>query len=141
MLKKKLVFLLKNQGERSSHLLHLPWPSFISAGHSKLSTTSRRPDSVPESGRGHQVRLSRILVAFQLSTRVSDASVIRRTVPPESPVLGGISRCPPACIAWGSRLLCHLHSTRGQGIRNHAPVCCLGSVSPHTPYLILLAPS
>lgn len=92
---------------------------------SKLSTTSMGPDSLLECGRGHQVRQSRILPAFQLRAGVSDASV-----PPASPVLYSIFRCLSACIPWKTWLLCHILSTRGQGIRNYAPVCCLEPAFP-----------
>lgn len=92
---------------------------------SKLSTTSMRPDTLLECGRGHQVRQSRILPAFQLRAGVSGASV-----PPASPVLYSIFRCLSACIPWKTWLLCHILSTRGQGIRNYAPGCCLEPAFP-----------
>ena len=99
------------------------------------------PDSLLESGRGHQIRQSRILSAFQLSAGVSNASV-----PPASPVLSSIFRCLSACIPWSTWVLCHILSTRGQGIRNYAPVCYLEPASlppapPPTQDLILPATS
>ena len=98
------------------------------------------PDSLLESGRGHPVRQSRILPAFQLRAGVSDASV-----PPVSPVLCSIFRCLSACIPWRTWLPCHILSTRGKGIRNYASVCCLEPAfpcpsSPPTQDLILRAP-
>ena len=95
------------------------------------------PDSLLESGRGHQIRQSRILSAFQLRAGVSNASV-----PPASPVLSSIFRCLSACIPWSTCPLCHILPTRGQEIRNYAPVCCLEPAPRPPPQdLILPAPS
>lgn len=120
-------------------LLDWPFPSFTLAV-AQQSTCGLT--SLLESGRGHQTVEDSGCFSIKFWGLRCLSDNMDHACP--SP------RCPPACITQASSLLCHLHSTRGDGVVNYAPACCLWPVlfpipcptsfltMPGSPYYLLL---